>query len=249
MYLSITNTTEFLNNISEYIKTTYNIVPKDFIFDDIEDKHPILYNNGKIEKFICPEKKLHLHNNKDIYCSIPERVAVTYINNSIFGNKKSSIINDLRIWLPEVTLNCVDVCFYNSISNVCSNLYPSYVLKFFNKNVGYEKFVYTYIDSGYEKKKLFNNIIENSEKDLLIEPDFESWNLFEYNVCDQNKTIMVRARSRSRSRSRSSSRTRSVSPTGGKIRKRRTSNKRNGQKTAKPRKSTRSRRRSRSVSQ
>lgn len=254
MYLTISNTTKFLNNVGDYIKTTYNIVPKDFVFDDIGDKYPIVYSNGRIENIVCPEKQLHLHNNINIYCSIPERVAITFIHNSIFGEKKEFIINAVREWLPEVTFDCVDVCFSNSVSKVCSNLFPSYVLKFLVSNLENKIFSYTYIDRGQEKKDLLyekDYYIENCEKDLLTEFDFDNWSLFEYKVCELDKTIMVRARSRSRSRSRSASRNRSASPSsGGKIRKRRTSSKRMTRKSVKPRNSTkRSRRRSRSVSQ
>lgn len=253
MNLSVSNTTKFINNISDYIQTAYNIVPKNFILDDIGDKHPVSYKNGIIKNVICPESRLHLHNDKHIYCSIPERIAITFVHNSIFGEKKNLIVDSIREWLPEVSFDCVDVCFSNSVSKVCSNLFPSYALKFLTKNTCFKSFVYTYIDSGEPKNNLLEEkqkYIENCEKELLSESDFKSWNLFEYKVCNKDLVIMVRARSRSKSRS--PSRNRSVSPSnGGKVRKRRTSTKKMTRKNTqtKPRKTTkRNRRRSRSMS-
>lgn len=242
MIVTIKNISNFLNNISDYIQTNYNIVPSDFIFDTIDDTEPVLYNRDCIKSIICPIKHLHAHNNKNIYCSIPERVAIIYIHNSIFGSIKKTIIKNLRNWLPEVTLNSVHVSFSDSIQKICCNLEPAYALHFFNITLSTDTFYYTYISSTSEEKEQTDcsDFYTETKSDLILkEYDLESLDLIEYPIIVNKTKIMVRARSPTGSRRRRRRSTSVDKPKSGRVGKRRTS--KSGKRRSRSRSGSRSR--------
>lgn len=205
MDVRISNISEFINCIHDYIIDEYEITPRDFETKLVTgDKSLIWYEQtNKIEPFDCYKFNgcLHVHNygrhgeEKDsaivICCSEVDIIALKYLYGSIFGPLKSKIISSLHSWLPAATFQFVRVSLKRQCNIVDSYLEPSYVFHILESIDFVSPLQYNYyIDS--------NIVLYKS-----------------YNLIENNKEIMVRRRSRSRSRSRSMSPSRSSSRSGG----------------------------------
>lgn len=238
MDVRITNISEFINCIHDYIIDEYEIAPRDFETKlVIGDKSIIWYeSSNKIETFDCYRFNcgLHIHNFEKtsftenesmvICCNEVDIIALKYLYGSIFGPLKSTIISSLHSWLPAATFQFVKVSLKRQCNIVHSYFEPSYLFHLLEYLQFANPFQYNYY--------IHSNIVLYKS----------------YNLCENNKSIMVRTRSRSRSRSRSMSPSRSSSRRGGSSGGRKRSRVGRPSKVGRPRNSSRRRSRSRSRS-
>lgn len=202
MDIRITNISEFINCIHDYIIDEYEITPRDFETKLITGEKSLIWyeQTNKIETFDCMKfnRGLHIHeyggdanNAVVICCNEVDIIALKYLYGSIFGPLKSTIIASLHSWLPAATFQFVRVSLKRQCNIVNSYLEPSYVFHLLE-----------YID--FVSPLQYNYYINSN---IVL---YKS-----YNLVENNKEIMVRTRSRSRSRSRSTSPSRSSSRSGG----------------------------------
>lgn len=226
MIIKIKNYENFILNIVDYIKETHKIKPRNLF--SIKEKYdkPLKLNDDILEEYECPFKELHVHNDKSIFCSEPERVAIKFILHSIFGKKKEILIKTLRVWLPSVTFESVSIKFTKS--HIYSNLYPTY-LYYLNTLETKYKLSYTYIDDfktietfHIQLPNKFKKFILDDHKIEILTPELiKKFPItFKQKLYLKNNLIMVRKRrstsnsvaAKTRRRSRSRSRSRSKSP-------------------------------------
>lgn len=186
MDLRITDISEFINCIHDYIIEEFEIIPRDFETRLIVGDRSIAWDTRSIEEFKCPKfnKHLHIHHEEHcptlICCNEVDIIALKYLNGSIFGPLKYKIISTLHSWLPAATFQAVKVSIKPNCNLIESYFEPSYL--------------FHVLQSPHPITIQYNYYFQ---RNIVI---YESYNLIE-----NNKTIMVRARSRSRSRSPSKS--------------------------------------------
>lgn len=211
MNIRIDDKIEFINCIHDYIIEHYEIIPRDFetIVDCTEQS--LIWMNGQITKFECNRTGLHIHSEIDldykkfefdnepiICCNEIDKVALQYLQSSIFSKYKSEIILSMHSWLPGATFNYVSLILNPLATTIESYLDPTYLFHFLISPTYQTSLTYRYY--------LNRNIVYS-----------------DYDYTNNDKTIMVRARSRSRSRSRSASpvRARGGRPRGSRVGRRR----------------------------
>lgn len=246
MIVEIENYSLFIDSIYNYVIDTYEIIPREFeLTDQPIVNTSIVYIENQIKTFQCSEfgKGLHYHREPFVFCSIPEIIAVYYIQRSIFGPHKLRLIETLSWWLPNVTIDSVLVKFNTPI--VTSHLFPAYAHHYWLNSYSHivDSFTYVYGPRNIGYSKLDTLELNNQD----FEQSIENYTLTEFPVSNQQsqKQIMVRSRSPSPGRGR-----RSASPMG-RRRKRRSSRSRSRSASPTSRRRTRGaprRRRSRSRS-
>lgn len=197
MRIDVSNESEFLNCVYDFVLENYEIVPRDFTLTTdllrVRDERPLIYTrDGQVRTSECQRTDpLHVHpelNDGDLaFCTIPELLAFSYLDRSIFHRCKPDLIRTMQDWLPSATANYVSVRFdpEDERRPIVSYLEPSYAVRFLTTYTSFASLRYYFI----------SNIVHIAENSYTLE--------------EFDKTIMVRRRrSRSRSRSRSPGRPR-----------------------------------------
>lgn len=190
MLLKINNIKDFFHSIYNYIIESQSIIPRDFNTTDkfILSTAYIYTPLGNIKPFNCFAKRnqLHVHDvDENIYfCTDAEKLAIQYIQQSIFGNKYvHELITTLHEWLPIVSYNQIDIKFNKK--NVESYFFPQLVLKIDKE----QTLNYTYIYSTPFEK--YTNLNINKSTIIIMARRYRS----------RSRSPSTRRRSRSRSSS------------------------------------------------
>lgn len=206
MIVSVTNIFEFLNCINDFLLENHGIEPRNFITipeaRKVLHRTAYLYNrdSGRLIEYECSKfrRELHVHNVEEIgtnnvpYCCEADALAAWYIDKSVFGPVRDSVLCSIHDWLPTATFQFVSVEFSRAL--VRTYLEPSYasvLFPYWSETSFPSRIRYYYFKSNIDACCVKYNISYNN----------------------QRKTVMVRYRSRSprregysRRRRRSSSR-------------------------------------------
>lgn len=232
MYAYVRNVNEFLNGVYNYIVDNYHIIPRDFTLptDYAQlNKISLMYTfDGRLLKFDCRHANgrdaMHTHLDDTTlpdkvltYCSIPEKLAVVYIDNSIFHRKKSEIISTMYQWLPGATVDQVTVKFKPARTiEVVSHLEPSYIFHFLHPS--FEKsrqdsrkrvLVYYFVGNIVNTNETYS--IKEDKRIAMVRPKRMRRRRSRSRSPGASGRTRRRSRSRSRSPSRASRRSRSRS--------------------------------------
>lgn len=253
--LKVTDQDLFINALRNYIIEVHKIVPREFELEKFSViQCSFVFANGRLTTFPCEIKDLHIHNYPLTFCSLPERLAITYLQSTVFGNVRPKLIKTLKFWLPAATVNFVRADFNKK--TVYTNLHPSYVFSFFsNPKNKFSEINYNYLENYRNRNPLLADFIVSN-----IDPKnralITSFDLINFKAVDEykftnsacNKMVRVKVTKKrtedelQRMRSRRRSRSRSKSPSGKRERSRSRSRKRSRSPTKNlPRKRSRSR--------
>lgn len=187
MYLSVISDYSFKSSIYNYILENLSIIPKVFnnhIYvghnNTTNELTSLSYNltSWELKIYTCRNdvKHLHSHNEDDnilVFCTEPEIIAVTYIYSSVRLSKdRFKLLSTLKHWLPIITLSDVRIDY--NVSNIVSDLEPTYTLNFLNANTEFDTLEYTFIQ----------NKITNKFIDLIYNPN--------YNICREYRIIKIK---------------------------------------------------------
>lgn len=225
MNIRVVDVNQFLNNVGNYIIDQYHIIPRDFTlshdYAKLSQCSLIYTEDGRVLRFTCNyegnRENLHTHINDSqilagsfVYCSNPEKLAVVYIDNSIFHPRKHEIMTTLHEWLPSATVDQVAVTFNSSHTiEVFTHLEPSYAIHFLNQSRSRDnaqRLIYYFASNIVDKSKDYT--LQTNNFKIMVRPR----RMRRRRSRSRSPGAGTRTRRRSRSRSRSPRRSRSRSP-------------------------------------
>lgn len=104
----MSNESEFLNCVYDFVLENYEIVPRDFTLASdlvhIRNERPLVYTeDGQIRSIDCQRNDpLHVHPDLPdgdlAFCTEPELLAFSYLDRSIFHPCKPEMIRTMQDW-------------------------------------------------------------------------------------------------------------------------------------------------------
>lgn len=185
METRISNISEFVNCIHDFIVEEYDIVPRDFETNLIVGDEALIWHksDGRIESFECPyfNRTLHIHtkeeisNNKDnvICCNEIDIITLKYLESSIFGPFKNEIIASLHSWLPAATYQHVNVKINNRLRTYSRKYEPPY-------EIVEEEAILNRSNDNLELKGILKSYNPKDKHSIEIQTYFEPSYLFHY---------------------------------------------------------------------